>query len=585
MEGLPAIMIFEQRKLNENAFDELVKAGTHPVLARLFASRGITGPHDTLLELKNLIPPTQLKNCASAAKYLADAFEKNTPILIVADYDCDGATACAVGIRGLTELGQSFNTKIDFLVPNRFTMGYGLTPEVVDLAASRLPKPGILLTVDNGIASIAGVDHANSLGINVLVTDHHLPGDTLPLATSIVNPSQPGCTFPSKALAGVGVMFYLLLALRAELRERGVFTNESQPKLESLLDLVALGTVADVASLDRNNRILVSAGLRRIRQGLAQPGIKALFNVANRDIPKANAFDLGFAVGPRLNAAGRLADMTLGIRCLITDDETEANRLAYELDRINRERRVIESDMQESALENLVDVDVQKIYGLCLTDPSWHQGVIGILASRLKERYHRPVLIFAEGEDGNSNEPVLKGSGRSITGFHLRDALDWISKKHPDLILKFGGHAMAAGLTIPASGFELFNQTFNEIAQLWLDEASLNRRLVHDGALNPSEIEADLAQILSDQVWGQGFPQPVFMGTFEIAKQTLLKDKHLKLELFPANNTPNTGKPLPAIWFGRSESLPNVVNLAYRLGVDNFLGYPRTQLYIEAAEL
>ena len=585
MEGLPANMIFEQRKLNENALDELIKAGTHPVLARLFASRGIDGPQDTLLELKNLIPPTQLKNCLSAAKFLADAFEKNTPILIVADYDCDGATACAVGIRGLTALGQSFNTKIDFLVPNRFTMGYGLTPEVVDLAASRLPKPGILLTVDNGIASIAGVDHANSLGIQVLVTDHHLPGDTLPQAASIVNPNQPDCSFPSKALAGVGVMFYLLLALRAEFRERGIFTNETQPKLESLLDLVALGTVADVASLDRNNRILVSGGLRRIRQGLAQPGIKALFNVANREIPKANAFDLGFAVGPRLNAAGRLADMTLGIRCLNTDDETEANRLAYELDRINRERRVIESDMQESALENLVDVDVQQIYGLCLTDPTWHQGVIGILASRLKERYHRPVLIFAQGEDANTNEPVLKGSGRSITGFHLRDALDWISKKHPDLIMKFGGHAMAAGLTIPASGFDLFNQTFNEIAQLWIDEASLNRRLVHDGELNPSEIEADLAQILSDQVWGQGFPQPVFMGTFEVAKQPLLKDKHLKLELFPANNTPVSGKPLPAIWFGRSESLPNIVKLAYRLGVDNFLGYPRTQLFIEAAEL
>ena len=585
MEDLPANMIFEQRKLNENALDELIKAGTHPVLARLFASRGIDGPQETLLELKNLIPPTQLKNCISAAKFLADAFEKNTPILIVADYDCDGATACAVGIRGLTALSKSFNTKIDFLVPNRFTMGYGLTPEVVDLAANRLPKPGILLTVDNGIASIAGVDHANSLGIQVLVTDHHLPSDTLPQAASIVNPNQPDCSFPSKALAGVGVMFYLLLALRAELRERGIFTNETQPKLESLLDLVALGTVADVASLDRNNRILVSGGLRRIRQGLAQPGIKALFNVANREIPKANAFDLGFAVGPRLNAAGRLADMTLGIRCLITDDETEANRLAYELDRINRERRVIESDMQESALENLVDVDVQKIYGLCLTDPTWHQGVIGILASRLKERYHRPVLIFAQGEDANTNEPVLKGSGRSITGFHLRDALDWISKKHPDLIMKFGGHAMAAGLTIPASGFDLFNQTFNEIAQLWIDETSLNRRLVHDGALDSSEIDADLAQILSDQVWGQGFPQPVFMGTFEVAKQTLLKDKHLKLELFPANKTPKNGKPLQAIWFGRSESLPNTVKLAYRLGVDNFLGYPRAQLYIEAAEL
>ena len=578
-------MIFEQRTLDNDSLNELIKAGVHPVLARLYASRGIEDYADTLLELKGLIPPTQLKNCSTAAKLIADAFEKQTPILIVADYDCDGATACAVGIRGLRELGKSFNPQIDFLVPNRFTMGYGLTTEVVDLAANSNPKPGILLTVDNGIASIAGIDHANSLGIDVLVTDHHLPGDSLPDALSIVNPNQPDCTFPSKALAGVGVMFYLLLALRAELRNRGVFTNETQPKLEALLDLVALGTVADVAALDKNNRILVSGGLRRIRQGLAQPGIKALFQVANRETPKANAFDLGFAVGPRLNAAGRLADMTLGIRCLITDDESEANRLAYELDRINKERRAIEGDMQASALENLVDVDVQKIYGLCLTDESWHQGVIGILASRLKERYHRPVLIFAGGTDASTDMPVLKGSGRSISGFHLRDALDLISKKHPDLIIKFGGHAMAAGLTIPASGFDQFNETFNEIAKLWLDENALNRRLIHDGELSSDEIAPDLAQILSDQVWGQGFPQPVFLGSFEVAKQTLLKDKHLKLELFPINRPATLTKPLQAIWFGHSDPLPPVVSLAYRLGVDNFLGYPRTQLFIEAAQL
>ncbi len=578
-------MIFEARELNQNSFDDLINAGIHPVLARLYASRGVQGFPDTLLELKSLIPPNQLKNCISAAKLVVDAFENQTPMLIVADYDCDGATACAVGIRGLRELGNSFKPKIDFLVPNRFTMGYGLTPEVVDLAANLNPKPGLLITVDNGIASITGIDHANKLGINVLVTDHHLPGDTLPNAISIVNPNQPDCTFPSKALAGVGVMFYLLLAIRAELRERGIFTLETQPKLESLLDLVALGTVADVASLDKNNRILVSGGLRRIRQGQAQPGIKALFNVSNRDIAKANAFDLGFVVGPRLNAAGRLADMTLGIRCLITDDETEANRLAYELDRINRERRAIEGDMQASALENLVNVDTSSIYGLCLTDESWHQGVIGILASRLKEKYHRPVLIFANGSDANTDIPVLKGSGRSITGFHLRDALDWISKKHPDLILKFGGHAMAAGLTIPTARFAEFNEIFNEIAKLWLDESTMNRRLIHDGELAVDEIEADVAQLISDQVWGQGFPQPVFFGNFEIIKQTLLKDKHLKLELLPINRPSNLNKPFQAIWFGHSEPLPEVVKLAYRLGVDNFLGYPRTQLFIEAAQL
>ena len=578
-------MIFEARTLNQNSFEDLVNSGIHPVLAKLYASRGVQDYSDTLLELKNLIPPNQLKNCISAAKLVVSAFEKQIPILIVADYDCDGATACAVGIRGLRELGHSFKPQIDFLVPNRFTMGYGLTPEVVDLAANLNPKPGLLITVDNGIASISGIDHANKLGIDVLVTDHHLPGDTLPDAISIVNPNQPNCTFPSKALAGVGVMFYLLLAIRAEMRERGVYTIDTQPKLESLLDLVALGTVADVAALDKNNRILVSGGLRRIRQGLAQPGIKALFNVSNREIQKANAFDLGFAVGPRLNAAGRLADMTLGIRCLITDDETEANRLAYELDRINRERRAIEGDMQASALENLVNVDTNSMYGLCLTNESWHQGVIGILASRLKEKYHRPVLIFANGSDAITDLPVLKGSGRSITGFHLRDALDWISKKHPDLILKFGGHAMAAGLTIPATRFAEFNEVFNEIAKLWLDENTLNRRLIHDGELAANEIEPELAQLISDQVWGQGFPQPVFFGNFEITKQTLLKDKHLKLELLPINRPSNLNKPFQAIWFGHSEPLPQVVNLAYRLGVDNFLGYPRTQLFIEAAQL
>lgn len=577
-------MIFEERPLNQNAFNELIERGTHPVLAKLFASRGIASYDELAIELKHLLPPAQLTNCAQAATYLADAFEKKTPILIVADYDCDGATACAVGLRGLSELARPFGVSIDFLVPNRFSMGYGLTPEVVDLAASRSPKPGILVTVDNGIASIAGVDRANKLGIEVLVTDHHLPADELPAAAVIVNPNQSACHFPSKALAGVGVMFYVLLALRAELRQRGIFTVENQPKLENLLDLVALGTVADVASLDRNNRILVAAGIRRIRQGNCQPGIKALFDIANRQTNSANAFDLGFAIGPRLNAAGRLADMTLGIRCLISNDSNEAQRLAAELDRMNRERRSIEGAMQETALDNLVDMDVDKLHGLCLQDASWHQGVIGILASRLKERYNRPVLIFAPGEETSVDYPVLKGSGRSITGFHLRDALDWVSKKHPDIILKFGGHAMAAGLTIAADSFDVFSAAFEEIATAWLDENTLNRRLIHDGPLNPEHIEPELAQILTDQVWGQGFPQPIFKGNFEIKKQVLLKDKHLKLELMPINHPTAHGKPLQAIWFGHAAPLPNQVSLAYRLGVDHFLGYPRVQLYIEAAQ-
>lgn len=579
-------MIFQERPINQESLKELVNVGTHPVLARLFASRGVKHSSELALELKHLIPPQQLMNCLVSAEYLADALQAKRALLIVADYDCDGATACAVGIRGLRELGKSLGVQVDFLVPNRFTMGYGLTPEVVDLAMSRLPRPEILITVDNGIASIAGVERAKELGVEVLVTDHHLPGDTLPEAACIVNPNQGECTFPSKALAGVGVMFYVLLALRAELRKRGVFTQENQPRLENLLDLVALGTVADVAGLDRNNRILVSAGIRRIRQGFCQPGVRALFDIAKRQTNTANTFDLGFGIGPRLNAAGRLADMSIGIRCLLSDNEEEAQALATELDRMNRERRVIEGNMQEKALENLADINVQVSHGICLKDESWHQGVIGILASRLKDRYHRPTLIFAPGDDSVSDAvPVLKGSGRSIQGFNLRDALDWISKKKPELILKFGGHAMAAGLTIPAEAFEEFSQAFEEIAALWLDEGLLNRRLIHDGPLNPEFMEPGLAQILTDEVWGQGFPQPVFMGDFEILKQSILKEKHLKLELRPILGDEYRGKPIQAIWFGHSETLPNHVGLAYRMVVDHFLGYPRTQLHIEAASV
>lgn len=574
-------MMFAERPHNEQALQSLLEAGTHPVLAKLFASRGLKDASELPLELKHLIPPSELKNCISSAQYLADALEAKKPLLIVADYDCDGATACAVGLLGLQELGQSLNAQIDFLVPNRFTMGYGLTPEVVELAAQRSPQPNVLITVDNGIASIAGIDRANELGINVVVTDHHLPADELPKAAVIVNPNQPECGFTSKALAGVGVMFYVLLALRAELRQRGYFTVENQPKLENLLDLVALGTVADVASLDRNNRILVSAGLRRMRQGLSQPGIQALFEIAKRDINKASAFDLGFGIGPRLNAAGRLADMTLGIRCLISRDPTEATRLAHELDRMNRERRAIEGDMQETALENLIDVNVDDLFSLCLKDETWHQGVIGILASRLKERYHRPVIIFAPGEDGVE----LKGSGRSISGFHLRDAIDVVYKKNPGLIQKFGGHAMAAGLTIQASDFDTFQKAFEEVAQQWLDEDTLNRRLIHDGPLDAQHIETGLATTISQEVWGQGFPQPVFMGRFEITKQFLLKDKHLKLELRAINQDGSKGEVVQGIWFNHPELLPTEVSLAYRLVVDTFLGHPRTQLHIEAAQL
>jgi single-stranded-DNA-specific exonuclease len=571
-----------ERNTANGAAEKLIARGIHPILAKLWVSRGIQSFEQSSLELKHLIPPQALKNCPAVATYLANALASHKNILIIADYDCDGATACAVGLLGLEELGKSYGTKVNFLVPNRFTMGYGLTPEVVDLAAQQTPKPDILITVDNGIASLTGVMRANELGMEVIVTDHHLPADELPLARFIINPNQPECSFSSKALAGVGVIFYILLALRSELRNRGIFDLETQPRLETLLDFVALGTVADVANLDRNNRILVSAGIRRIRNGQMHPGIQALFEVSGRDYQKSNTFDLGFGLGPRLNAAGRLADMTLGIKCLISKDLFKARKYAKELDTMNRERREIEGSMQETALINLADISTVNTSSLCMYDVSWHQGVIGILASRLKDKYHRPVIVFAPGEEKSpSGSLVLKGSGRSITGFHLRDAIDYISKKNPEMILKFGGHAMAAGLSIEESQLASFQQAFESIAQHWLDEDTLHRKLVHDGELPSDMINTQLAEQLSNEIWGQGFPEPIFIGSFKVIKQSLLKEKHLKLELQPLHG--ELKKNILGIWFGHTELLPSETRLAYRLLVDHYLGYPRAQVHIEAA--
>jgi len=574
--------LFAQRPFSERTATWFVQSGLHPLLARLYAARGLQSPEELSLDLKQLLSPTELKNCINTAALLADILERKEPILIVADYDCDGATACAVGLRGLRMLGGP-ETPIHFLVPNRFTMGYGLTPEVVELAAEQIPKPKYLITVDNGIASEAGVDRARELGMEVIITDHHLPGDRLPKATAIVNPNQPGCTFPSKALAGVGVMFYLLVALRAELRKRGKFTNETQPKIENLLDLVALGTVADVAQLDRNNRVLVSNGLKRIRTGISQAGIQALFQAAGRDPRKANTFDLGFAIGPRLNAAGRLADMTLGIRLLLTDNADEAMMIAQELDRINRERRVIETGMQEAALAHLAEDQLAGTIGqrnsICLWNPEWHQGVVGIVASRLKERFNRPAIVFAPADSSTGEE--LRGSGRSLTGFHLRDALDIVSKREPDLILKFGGHAMAAGLTIRKSDFEKFDACFQEVAGNLLNDEILERRHPHDGTLQPSEFTPEIGDLLAQEIWGQGFPQPVFYGEFEIAQQSLMKEKHLRLMLRPVGMA-DGNKPLNAVWFNRTQSLPAKAKLAYRLVTDRYQGQARIQLMIEA---
>ncbi|MGM8062022.1 single-stranded-DNA-specific exonuclease RecJ [Vogesella indigofera] len=542
---------------------QLHQQGIAPLMARLYAARGIADAAEVDYGLKGLLPYHSLKNIQPMAARLADAIAARQRLLVVADYDADGATACAVAIKGLAALGAV----IDFIVPNRFEYGYGLTPEIVELAAQS--RPDIIVTVDNGIASVAGVEAANARGIEVLVTDHHLPGDTLPEAL-IVNPNQPGCEFPSKNLAGVGVMFYVLMALRAELRSRGAFQQQPEPNLGELLDLVALGTVADVVKLDRNNRILVDNGLRRMRAGRMAPGIAALFRVAGRAAHKANAFDLGFTVGPRLNAAGRLDDMSLGIACLLAGDETQALTLAQELDKLNRERRSIEHGMQDEALAVLSGIDAEQRYTLSLYRDDWHQGVVGIVASRLKEKYHRPAIVFAPGDQGE-----IKGSGRSIPGFHLRDALDLVYKRHPQLILKFGGHAMAAGLTIAAARFDEFVAAFEGVARQLLDSNTLTRTLETDGPLSGRELSLAVAETLAAEVWGQGFAAPTFHDDFHIVSQRVVGDKHLKLRL------EKDGVQYDGMLFNQVEWLPQTINAVYQLAANEWQGRKELQIYIQ----
>lgn len=551
------------RQAPPSAVDALRKHGLLPLPARLLAARGVAHADELDTALANLLPFSGLKNCEAMARRLADAIEQQQKILIVGDYDADGATASATGVRGLALLGA----RVDFLVPNRFEYGYGLSPEIVDLAATL--QPDILLTVDNGIASLEGVAHAQRLGLEVLITDHHLPGDALPEAL-IVNPNQPGCTFASKNLAGVGVMFYVLLATRAEGRARGWFQQRTEPNLASLLDLVALGTVADVVKLDRNNRLLVHHGLQRMRAGRLQPGLRALFTVARREPVRASSYDLGFMLGPRLNAAGRLDDMSLGIRCLITDSDSEAVELAHMLDQFNRERREIEAGMQEEALAQLPEVGVDDRYTLALFDPTWHQGVIGIVASRLKEKFHRPVITFAPGDEG-----LIKGSGRSIAGLHLRDALDLVAKRHPGLIVKFGGHAMAAGLTVHAAGLEQFQHGFEAVARELLDPALLQRRWETDGHLASHDITLENAVWIEQQVWGQGFPPPLFNGQLRVVQQKVLADKHLRL------NVAWDGRELEAMLFFHAEPLPEIINAVFQLSVNHYMGSQRLQLIIQ----
>ncbi len=563
----------------------LEQAGVHPLLARLFAARGMRSADDLDDGLARLLPPAELLGSAAAAAMLADAIAAGQRICVVADYDCDGATACAVALRGLKLLGAAADA-LSCVVPDRAVHGYGLTPAIVDLALHKTPgtRPDVLLTVDNGIASLAGVAHAREKGLAVLVTDHHLPalqGDAvvLPNANVIVNPNQPSCTFGSKNLAGVGVMFYVLLALRSELRERGVFTVQTQPRLDALLDLVALGTVADVVKLDANNRRLVAQGLKRIRAGHMQVGVAALFTAAGRDARRASAFDFGFALGPRINAAGRLSDMTLGIECLTTDDPIRAEALAKTLDDINRERRVVEGGMREAAeaqLDTLLLTTVnvgETPPALAIYDPDFHEGVVGIIASRLKDKLHRPTFVFAMGQDG-----LLKGSGRSIQGFHLRDALDLVSKRHDGVLKKFGGHAMAAGCTVAADDFDTFNTAFQQVAMEWLDAATLQRKLLSDGPLAAEYFNVETVLVMDAQVWGQGFEAPVFNDEVQIVSQRLVGEKHMKL------NVKHSGTLRDAIWFGHSEPLPGAVSLAYRLSVDEYNGRQRVQMIVESAK-
>ena len=554
----------------------LEQAGVHPLLARLFAARGVQAVAELDDGLAQLLPPADLLGTREAALLLADAIGRQLRICVVADYDCDGATACAVALRGLRMLGAQ---QVSYLVPDRVVDGYGLTAAI----AERVHQQGaqVLVTVDNGIASVDGVARAKALGMTVIVTDHHLPAATLPAADAIVNPNQPGCGFASKAMAGVGVMFYVLMALRAELRDRGAFADMAQPRLDSLLPLVALGTVADVVKLDANNRRLVAQGLRRIRAGHMPPGLGALFSAASRRAATASTFDFGFALGPRINAAGRLADMTIGIECLLTDDTLLADTLARQLDAINRERRDIETGMREHAMllaEALFEEGTEPPPAVSVFDPDFHEGVVGIVASRIKDKLHRPTFVFA-ASSAPGHEHELKGSGRSIPGFHLRDALDLVAKRHPGVLIKFGGHAMAAGCTIALDDFEVFEQALAQVAQEWLDERTLTRQLETDGPLPVQFRHAETVDTLNSQVWGQGFAPPTFSEELEIVSQRLVGEKHLSLKLR------HHGEMVDGIWFGHTEPLPTKVLLAYRLDINEWQGQRKLQFLVEGAQL
>ena len=562
--------MLRQRIWSERTAWQLEQAGVNPLLARLYAARGISQTDQISSQMTDLLPPDALKGMTAAATILADAIMQGQRVCVVADYDADGATACAVAVKGLRLLGLPPD-RLTYFVPDRFKLGYGLTPAIADLMAA-MPngKPDLLVTVDNGIASVDGVAHAKALGMQVVITDHHLPGSDLPAADAIVNPNQPGCDFPSKNLAGVGVMLYVLMGLRQALRQRN-WPAAEQANLGSLLDLVALGTVADVVSLDRNNRILVANGLNRIRQRRCCPAILALYAVAGKQPDRAQASDLGFLLGPRLNAAGRMDDMRIGIRCLLAEDMGEALKLAQELDRLNVARRSVEEQMKTDAAKILTQLDVTNTAGISLYDPNWHGGVVGILAGRIKEQMHRPTIVFASDGKG-----LIKGSGRSIPGLHLRDALDHLTKIYPNLIIKFGGHAMAAGLSIRETDFSLFQQAFDELVDQLLPLEARTHSLAIDGPLVDSELCLNTAKQLADGIWGQGFPAPIFANRFQIIESRLLQDKHLKLTLGCGQSR------MDAIRFNDTTIPTAQDTLAYALEINHYNGVERPQLRIEA---
>ncbi|MVF14153.1 single-stranded-DNA-specific exonuclease RecJ [Ketobacter sp. MCCC 1A13808] len=550
-----------------------------PLLQKIYANRGLKSDAEIDLGLKHLLPATSLKGLETALDLLVNALQQQQRILVVGDFDADGATSSALMVLALRQLGAE---SVDFLVPNRFEFGYGLTPEIVAVAQKKQPQ--LIVTVDNGISSLEGVRAAKAAGMNVLVTDHHLPGKTLPEADAIVNPNQPGCDFASKNLAGVGVAFYLLAALRSRLKALGWFEQQHihEPNMADFLDIVALGTVADVVPLDRNNRILVQQGLMRMRAGRCRPGILALAEVAKRKMSNLCAADLGFAVGPRLNAAGRLTDMSKGIDCLMEDDPAKAKVLAITLDQLNHERRAIEGDMQQQALHALRQLHLSEAstmpWGLCLFREEWHQGVIGILASRIKEQFHRPTIAFAPSDQGE-----LKGSARSINGFHIRDALDAVASRHPGLIVKFGGHAMAAGLTLRAEDLTRFERAFDQEARRILKPENLTGELISDGVLQEAELDLSVAKMLREAgPWGQSFPEPLFDGVFELLDQRIVGEKHLKLTL----GLPASKRVIDGIAFNVDlERWPDrslkQVYLVYRLDVNEFRGIQSAQLMVE----